>query len=197
MQENYKILKISKDATNEEVEVAYKALKEQYSKDRFLEGEVGNIAAKKLTMLENAYKEIMEERREKEAEIKSEYIGFSEIEELIRNNQLTQAQNALDSFNERNAEWHYIQSVIFYKKNWKNECKKQLEIAISMEPDNDKYKDALNRLVAQINYNQAQFNNAQTNQTTDNRNMGGGSGDCLSFCATWCCMDMLCSMCCR
>ena len=39
MQEYYKILNVPETASNEEIEIAYKTLKEQYSKDRFLEGE--------------------------------------------------------------------------------------------------------------------------------------------------------------
>ncbi len=54
MQENYKILGISENASIEEVEVAYNELKAKYSKERFLEGEAGNNAAKMLTKIETA-----------------------------------------------------------------------------------------------------------------------------------------------
>lgn len=197
MRENYKILNVSEDASIEEIEASYKKLKEQYSKDRFLEGEAGNRAAKKLTMVENAYREIIDEIREKEND-ENQSIGFQEVEQLIKENKLTEAQSALDNFNDRNAEWHYFQSVIFYKKNWNNECKKQLEIAISLDSNNPKYKDAYDKLKKQMEYNQAQFTNGPSySNGPESRNMGGDSNDCLRFCATWCCMDMLCSMCCR
>ncbi len=32
---------------------------------------------------------------------------------------------------------------------------------------------------------------------TETRQMGGSSNECMSMCATWCCMDMLCSLCCN
>ena len=41
MNEYYKILGITADATDEEVKNAYLTLKEKYQKDRFLEGEAG------------------------------------------------------------------------------------------------------------------------------------------------------------
>ena len=63
MQEYYKILNISQDATDEQVEIAYKELKEKYSRERFYEGSVGNEAAKNLTKLEAAYHEIKEARK--------------------------------------------------------------------------------------------------------------------------------------
>ena len=53
MQEYYKILGLSQGATAEEIDAAYSELKNKYMKDRFLEGEAGNEAAKNLTKLEN------------------------------------------------------------------------------------------------------------------------------------------------
>ena len=58
MQENYRILGISENASDEELEQAYKTLKAKYREERFLEGEAGNAAAKKLTQVETAYAEI-------------------------------------------------------------------------------------------------------------------------------------------
>lgn len=205
MQEYYKILNISEDASIEEIESAYKTLKEKYSRDRFLEGEAGNDAARLLTKVETAYHEIMASRKNNQSEEKTSPVDFSEVESLIKKGDITSAQEKLDNINDRNAEWHYLQSVIFYKKNWINESKKQLEIALSMEPHNKKYAEDFAKLKQKMDYNDRQFRSGNTNfnsangpQEDYNRQMGGtDSNGCLSFCATWCCMDMLCSMCCR
>ena len=83
------------------------------------------------------------------------------------------------------------------------------EIAMNMDPYNTKYSDSYTKLKQKMEFNENQFRsgnagyaagggqqNAQYNG--EQRQMGGGCGnDCLSFCATWCCLDMLCSMCCR
>ena len=61
MRENYKILGIEETATDEEVRRAYQTLKAKYREERFLEGERGNEAARKLTQVETAYQEIMNE----------------------------------------------------------------------------------------------------------------------------------------
>ena len=199
MQEYFKILGISQDASDEEIESAYRALKDKYSKERFFEGEVGNEAARMLTKVETAYYEIMQTRTKKEDKSYTAN-DYSLIERLIKAGNISLAQQKLDDFTERNAEWHYLQSVIFYKKNWINESKKQLEIALTMEPYNTKYAEAFSRLKQKIDYNDRQFREgpgAYANPD-QNRQMGGlDSNGCLSFCATWCCMDMLCSMCCR
>ncbi|MCQ2387631.1 MAG: DnaJ domain-containing protein [Clostridia bacterium] len=203
MQEYYDILGINESATDEEIEKAYEKLKNKYSKDRFLEGDAGNEAAKNLTKLENAYNEIKEYRAEN---IKNgnTTISYEEIEKLIKSRDYTLAQEKLDNVVDRDAEWHYLQSVIFYKKSWINESKKQLEIAMQMDPSNSKYKEAYTKLNQKINYNNSQFHSGNANysnsQANDNANrqMGGsGLNDCFSFCATWCCMDMLCNMCCH
>jgi len=137
MQEYYKILGLPVDATEEEIENAYHTLKDKYSRERFYEGEIGNEAARNLTKLETAYHEIISSKKKVEND---EMVNdYSEVERLIKNGNINEAQGKLDDFSERNAEWHYLQSVIFYKKNWLNESKKQLEIALNMEPYNNKY----------------------------------------------------------
>ena len=200
MQEYYKILGVSEDATDAEIEEKYNKLKEKYSRERFYEGEIGNEAARNLTKLETAYIEIKNARTNK-TDDKGVVHDFSEIENLIKNGDLTGAQAKLDDVSDRSAEWHYLQSVVFYKKNWINESKKQLEIALNMDPHNNKYSDAYTKLKQKMAYNESQFHsgNAQGGAYSGgDRQMGGdGANDCLSFCATWCCMNMLCNMCCR
>ena len=201
MQENYKILNIDENATDEQVEAAYKALKEKYQKDRFLEGEAGNLAAKNLTKVESAYHEIIEERAKKKKIEGKTVENFDNVEKLIREGDLTGAQNALDQYNDRTAEWHYLQSVIFYKKNWVNESKKQLEIALNMDPRNEKYADAYTKLKQKMEFNEQQFRGGYTNyygqSAQPQQQMGGTDDQCCSFCATWCCMNLMCNMCCR
>ena len=201
MQEFYKILGLTENATDEEVEVAYRSLKEKYSNERFCEGEVGNIAARNLTKVETAYHEIIASRKKVNADNFYDN-DYSEVEKFIRSGNIALAQEKLDDFTDRDAEWHYLQSVIFYKKNWINESKKQLEIAISMEPHNQKYSESFSKLKQKMEYNDRQFRSenaySQDANQQANRQMGGvDTNSCLSFCATWCCMDMLCSICCR
>lgn len=203
MQEYYKILGLSINATDEEIENAYRTLKDKYSRERFYEGEIGNEAARNLTKLETAYHEIISSKKKVENEkVINDYF---EVEKLIKSGSINMAQEKLDDFSNRDAEWHYLQSVIFYKKNWLNESKKQLEIALNMEPYNSKYSDALSKLKQKMEYNDRQYQGGynqgaynQGGQPQYDRQMGGvDSNNCLSFCATWCCMDMLCSLCCR
>ncbi len=199
MQKYFEILGVDKNATPEELEKAYLEKKEKLSKDRFLEGEAGNEAARQLTILETAYYEI-KLNKNKTTVGENDMYDYSEVETLIKQGNISLAQAKLDDINQRDAEWHYLQSVIFYKKNWVNESKKQLEIALNIEPHNEKYSTAYVRLKEKIEYNDRQFNNnayGANYQTADNRQMGGtDTNGCVDYCLTMCCMNLLCNMCC-
>jgi hypothetical protein len=139
------ILQTYESASQSEIQFAYERLKKQYQEDRFLPGEAGADAARNLSELEEAYREVMQkfDMANAEADFGSRY---GVIENLIKQNKTNDAQVLLDDIYERNAEWHYLQSIIFYKKNWFDESKTQLETAVQLEPSNEKYKDALSRL---------------------------------------------------
>ncbi len=199
----YDLLGVTESATDEEIAARYQELKKKYSEDRFLEGEAGNEAAKMLNRIDVAYNEIMTERKEKRG---SDATGssYANVEQLIRDGKIPEAQAALDEFNERSAEWHYLQSVVFYKKNWMNESKKQLEIAIQMDSSNEKYRTAYNKLKDKIEYDKKQAEGGQSGNTNVNpqqpqpdydgsdRQMGGGF---CEQCATCCACNMLFNCC--
>ena len=145
MTENYKLLGLDESATDEEITARYEELKAKYSEDRWLDGEAGNEAARLLTKINVAYQEIMSERKESKKNTEGKN-SFEEIAALLKQDKLAEAQDMLDAFNERNAEWHYMQAVVYYKKNWTNDSKKQLEIAMQMDPDNVKYRNAYGKM---------------------------------------------------
>ena len=138
--EYYDLLGLNEDATDEEIKERYGELKKKYNEDRWLDGEAGNEAARMLNKLDTAYTEIMSARREQSKNTEGKD-AFQEIADLLKSDKLSEAQSRLDEFNERGAEWHYLQAVVFYKKNWSNESKKQLEIAMQMDPNNRKYQE--------------------------------------------------------
>ena len=203
LKEHYELLGISEYATDEEIRERYKALKAKYNEERWLDGEAGNEAARMLNKLDVAYTEIVAARKEAERNTEGE-TSFEKVAALLKDNKLAEAQAALDEFNERSAEWHYLQAVVFYKKNWTSESKKQLEIAMQMDADNVKYRDAYNKMNAKNNYENAGQGNAQQNpyvnsapHNPDMDQMGGNAcSECISCCYTYLCVDCLFSLCC-
>ncbi len=197
--EYYELLQVNEDCTDEEIEASYKALKEKYNQEKWQDGEAGMNAAKMLGKLDAAYAEVMADRKEKKQNT-SGASAFDEVSELIKKGDISGAQARLDSFNERNAEWHYLQSVVFYKKNWMNESKKQLEIAIQMDATNTKYRDAYDKLKARADYQQQTGGapNTNPNVNTGDEQMGGNwCANCASFCYTWMCVNCLFNLCCN
>lgn len=199
--QNYEILQVSPDATDDEIKASYERLKAKYNEEKWQDGEAGNNAARMLGKLDAAYAEVMEERKER-AQNTSGASSFEEVSAAIRSGDLSRAQSLLDEFNERSAEWHYLQSIVFYKKNWMNESKKQLEIAIQMDGSNTKYREAYDKLKARADYRQQTGGAPNTNpdpQVSPNGEQMGGSwcANCASWCYTCLCVNCLFNLCCN
>ncbi len=200
----YELFGVSEDVTDEELAAAYERLREQYREERWLDGEAGNEAARKLTELDNAYKELTVERK-RQSKNTTGPAAFEEISKLIKEGDVNAAQAILDDFNERNAEWHYFQAVVFYKKNWMNDSKKQLEIAMQMDPGNDKYREAYGKLNAKAEYEKQEKEKANQQQQQSRpygqySTMSGdpqmGGQNCMGTCCDCLCLNCLLNMCC-
>ena len=209
MQKNpYLVLGLKAGATKDEVENAYRELKAKYQELRFEEGDVGTNAAKMLDKLEVAYEECLMDLKDRESQ---ETFGssYGEIESLIKSKRLDEAQELLDKMETRDAEWHYQQANIYFKKQWHSEAKTQLEIACDLDPSNQKYKDTLERLKKVMNQNtfaggsgpipnggENQGQNASragyANPAYQNENAEDSAALCCNALSCACCADTCC-----
>lgn len=207
---NLELLGLSEGATKEQVEEAYAILRAKLLEDRFLDGEAGNEAARMLTKIQVAHEELLAEFAEIERGGSSgsdDGSAYARVEELIKGGDLNEAQRVLDSFNERGAQWHYLQSVVFYRKNWVNESKKQLEIAMRLDGENQKYREAYEKLNQKIAYDasrqgaggeQGAYRGQDMNGEYSDNQMGGSfCASCVECCALNACLNCLCNGCCR
>ena len=202
MNEYYELLGLTESATDEEIAARYNELKAKYSEDRWLDGEAGNEAAKMLTKLETAYREIVASRKEHKSDADGQN-AYEEIAALLKADKINEAQTKLDDCNERSAEWHYLQAVVYYKKNWTSDSKKQLEIAMQMDPDNVKYRNAYGKMNAKKDYENQTAREAENpysnhRETMDDGEQMGGNActDCMSCCYTTLCVNCLFQCCC-
>ena len=109
---------------------------------------------------------------------------YTKIQTLIIEGNLDEAQTVLDGIEEKDAQWHYLSSHIYLAKNWTNESRKQLEIAIDMDPENEKYKEELEALKERAEKAQRKFDKS-------NKKKHFGSGFLETFgeaCGEGCCM---------
>lgn len=193
----YEILGLLESATRDEIDARYKELREKYQRDRFLPGEEGEEASEKLQQIEVAYRDIlssMEEQTQKETFVDDD--SYTAIQDLITAGKLDEAQTKLDERVSRDAEWHYIQSILFYKRNWFLESKKQLELACQMEPGNDRYKQSLDKLTKILASNTISPDQLRTTSRPmdDGPRVGAGNGTCTGSSCGDC---LLCNACCN
>ncbi len=195
--ENYELLGLTETASDEEIKEAYERLKKQYGEEKWQDGEAGMNAARMLNKLDAAYAEILEERREKNSA--GDASAFEDVRAAIRSGDIAKAQSLLDNFNERSAEWHYLQSVVYYRKNWMNESKKQLEIAMQMDPSNQKYRADYEKLSSRADYRTQTGGAPNTNADPAAGQDQMGGNECINLCNTCVCLNCLCNCmyCCR
>lgn len=190
------ILGVDKNATQSEILEAYKQKRAYYQAHVFDEGESGAQAASMLNQLDDAYQQAMEMAVESATVTGEGESAYEQVKQAIRSKDIETAQKLLDDMSYRGAEWHYYQSVVFYEKNWLNDTKKQLEIALQMDPQNEKYKRALDNLKKKIDGSrpydkegaQGVYNadSAQTDRTYTQRDGAVADGICSACQALWC-----------
>ena len=193
------ILGVSENASQAEILDAYKKKRSELQEHLFDAGEAGDNAARKITELDDAYQQAMEIAMDRATVSGEGESTFEAVKQAIRNKNPEEAQKALDNISNRSAEWHYFQSIVFYEKNWMSDSKKQLEIALAMEPGNEKYSRALENLKKKIDgsrpYEQQNGQGDVYHQTTTEgggrtyRQRGGddvADGCCAACQALWC-----------
>lgn len=190
------ILGVDKNATQSEILEAYKQKRAYYQAHVFDEGESGAQAASMLNQLDDAYQQAMEMAVESATVTGEGESAYEQVKQAIRSKDIETAQKLLDDMSYRGAEWHYYQSVVFYEKNWLNDTKKQLEIALQMDPQNEKYKRALDNLKKKIDGSrpydkegaQGVYNadSTQTDRTYTQRDGAVADGICSACQALWC-----------
>ncbi len=199
----YLILGVSHDATQTQITAAYESLRAIYQNQLFEEGEVGNEAGRKLAELDAAYQECLEEKQNDFTVTTSG--SFGDIENLIRAGNIEDAQTMLDNIETRDAKWHYLQAVIYHKRGWNVESKKQLDIAITLDDTNEDYKQArerLNKVLAGANAEESSSQNGSARQQRagysrpDKNPQSASTADaCCNTCSTLICLDCCCESC--
>ena len=165
----YKILGVSPNASDEEIKRAYRNLAKQYHPDRNPGDEV---AAKKMQQVNAAYEQIKnpEKARQSAAGGYGNYGGYSQYDPFgsyqrrtythtesgdnyqqaamnyIRFGRYREALNALENSRERNARWDYLSAIANEGLGNQVTAMEHIRRAVSMEPDNPEYLETLNRM---------------------------------------------------
>ena len=151
MRDPYKILGISPDATDIEVKNAYRALARKYHPDNYdASNPLAELASEKMKEINEAYDEIMEMRKNGASSQRDDAQGgayrseFNAIRDLINRRRVREAEAALARMpvTARNAEWHYLESLVLMANNMISDAMRELELACQMDPSNAEYQQA-------------------------------------------------------
>ena len=201
MKDPYAVLGVTKDSDPEDIKAKYEELHALYAEQRFKSGEEGNEGARRLQEVDEAWA-LIKSDLERET-VKASFDGdYGKIDELIRQGMYNEAQDMLDSIQDRKGEWHYMQAIVFYKREWLSDAKTQLEMALRDDPGNSKYRASLDKLNLAMGgarpqqQQQNPYNNGQYNDMNGGQPAGqpADMANCLSSCCcAYCLTDCLCN----
>ena len=193
----YQVLGVSRDASSDEIKRAYRKLAKQYHPD-LNPGDAE--AAKKMQQINAAYDQITNPQKTS-AGSQGGYGGYDPFGghrqqstgdqyahaayQYIRFGRYREALNVLAGVQERNARWYYLSALANNGLGNQVTALEHIRKAVSMEPDNYEYLDALNRIENGGAAYRRQAGNFQT------FNMGRAS--CPSLCLCY----LLQLFCCR
>ncbi len=196
-QNPYDVLGVSENATDEEIKTAYRTLVRKYHPDNYQDSDpLKKIADEKMKEINAAYDEIQKMRagagnyrgqRTYYSEGSSDPT-YAEIRRLINAHKFGDAERALDAVSPANrpAEWHYLESLVLMRRRRVVDAMRELEIACSMDPQNEEYQRAKEMFNTQSRgYGSTYYDSG----TTANRTSGGDVANC---CANLICLDCLC-----
>lgn len=174
MDDPYKVLGVSPDASDEEIKKAYRRLAKQYHPDR----NPGDAeAAKKMQQINDAYDQIKNPEKARQSTGSQGYGGYSgyggyggyggfggygpygqsrtgtsgaqvleSAYQYIRFGRYQEALHVLSSVSERTARWYYLSALANDGLGNQVTALEHIRRAVSMEPDNAQYLDALNEI---------------------------------------------------
>lgn len=112
---------------------------------------------------------------------------LKQAEKYLKKGNLREAENALSAVTEHTAEYYYVRSEINFSKGWTNECKKDLEKALELEPDNGKYKEVYEKITGRVQPEDMSEDSFENPYGRNNKQMGWKDG-CAEACCEGSCM---------
>lgn len=190
MRDPYEVLGVSRNASDEEIKNAYRALARKYHPDNYVDNPLSDLATDKMKEINDAYDEIMNMRKGGKNTSSNSYSGstnpnYARIRSLIQSGLLDEAQHELDMFDlsSRDAEWYFLSGSVLYRRGHFSNAYSSFATAVNMDPNNPEYRQALNNMQRQ-----------GSGDYSGPYRTGGNAGGCNScdFCSSLICADCCC-----
>ena len=197
MNDPYSILGVAPGASEEEVKKAYRELARKYHPDNYHDNPLADLAQEKMKEINEAYDAILKGqaggrtsggsgngRGHAGGSYQRTYNGsgeFAQVRAAINSGNLGLAEQLLRNAQNRNAEWNFLMGSLYYRRGWLDEALRYYQTAVSMDPGNPEYRQALNYM------NQGgQAYRPAGYQTT-------GGCDACDICTAMLCANMCCN----
>lgn len=201
MNDPYKVLGVSPDASDDEIKKAYRALARKYHPDKYRDNDLADLASEKMKEVNAAYEQIkqMRENGSKQQQnngynnqsyaSNSSSSGnpqYNEIRRNINSGNVRQAEYLLNNIapGDRNAEWNFLMGCVAVKNGRYMDAQRFFDTACSMDPYNNEYRTAQEQLRMRANGYGGGYNTSR----------GGGCSGC-DICSGLLCADCCCECC--
>jgi len=195
MQNPYEVLGIKEGASEAEIKAAYREQVKKYHPDRHQDNPLQDLAEEKLQEINEAYDYLM--KNSGKGGFKTYGGGsssgsgrgsgyqspeFNEVRRMIDRGDLGGAEAALGKIKTRNPEWFFLNGMLALRKGWYDEAIGSIQTAVSMDPSNMEYRNAMNSIMATGGgYRTQAFGRGYTS-----------NDDLCRMLQCYCCADALC-----
>ena len=204
MKNPYEILGVAENASDEEIKKAYRKLAKQYHPDNYTDNPLKELADEKMKEINDAYDTIQKMRAGGQTSQtgggfyggsnQNQDTGYSRIRRLIQAGRINEAEALLGGIptNERVAEWHFLMSLVLYRKGWLQDARTEINIACNMDPYNQEYRSFQQRM--SMGAQSSPYSNMNSNAT-----QCSGCDVCQALLCADCCCECMggdCIRCC-
>lgn len=185
---SYEVLGVPYNATDDQVKEAYRKKAIENNPDNFNDPAEKRIAQQKMQELDAAFDEIMIYLRTGNRQVQGGDNFYGNIRQLIQNGDYDTAIQLLNNNPYTNeAQWQFLMGSALYYKGMLNQAYPYFQTAVNMDPGNQEYSAAFNRLNQSRNGNM--YGSPYNRDVVYSRGCG-----CCDPCSL--CQCLLCADCC-
>ncbi len=202
MKNPYEILGVPENASDEEIKKAYRRLAKQYHPDNYTDNPLKDLADEKMKEINDAYDTIQKMRaggqgggnrggfygdsRTGNGTSGANDTGFTRIRRLISAGRINEAETLLAGMRpeEKTAEWHFLMSLVLYRKGWLQDARNEINRACDMDPYNQEYRSFQQRMSS------GSYSSPYSNVNINNSSCSGCDMCQALLCADCCCECM-------
>lgn len=192
MQNPYEILGVKEGASLDEIKAAYREQVKKYHPDKHQDNPLHDLAEEKLQEINEAYDYLLKNHGQSGYSQSNMNQGnrgygstspdFVEIRRAVDQGNLHGAESMLNKIKNRNAEWHFLRGMISLRKGWYDDAINNVQTAVSMDPNNGEYRNAMNSIMSSGNgYRTSAYGRGYTS-----------NDDLCRMMQCYCCADALC-----